>query len=205
METIITYLKEKYHPLAIIVYGSYGRGTQTNESDFDAMVLTQEHDKCHDVSLVQGIRLDVFVYSADYFQEESSYGSLLPIYDGKVVWDPQGLGAQLKERIQKFVDRQPMKTPQEIQAEVIWCQKMYSRAQKGDEEGYFRWHWLLIESLEIFCDVCGQRFWGSQKTLHWMQQQYPQAFFLYQQALKDFSQESLAQWVNYLVQLEQEK
>ena len=42
LEKIIEYIKQKYNPLSIILYGSYANGTNNLNSDFDALVL-QHH------------------------------------------------------------------------------------------------------------------------------------------------------------------
>ena len=61
MEQIIEYIKQKYSPLSIIVYGSYAIGTNNLNSDFDALVFSQHHSQFHDTSFVDGVQLDVFV------------------------------------------------------------------------------------------------------------------------------------------------
>ena len=33
------------------------------------------------------------------------------------------------------------------------CKKMLLRTLRSDAEGLYRWHWVLIDSLEIFCDA----------------------------------------------------
>ena len=71
MEQILRYIQETYNPLSIILYGSYVDGTNGLNSDFDALVITADHERFHDTSFVNGIPLDVFVYPARYF--ESSY------------------------------------------------------------------------------------------------------------------------------------
>lgn len=67
MEQIIEYIKQKYSPLTIIVYGSYASGTNNLNSDFDALVISQHHREFHDTSFVNGVQLDVFVYPNSYF------------------------------------------------------------------------------------------------------------------------------------------
>ena len=59
MESIITYLKQKYQPLGIIVYGSFADGSNNANSDFDAVLITKSGEKGHDNSLINGIELDV--------------------------------------------------------------------------------------------------------------------------------------------------
>ena len=73
MEPIIKYIKEKYFPEAIIVYGSFADGSSNENSDFDALIIT-DNVKTHDASIVDGTVLDVWAYPAQIFKEE---------YDGR--------------------------------------------------------------------------------------------------------------------------
>lgn len=70
LEQILQYIQEAYAPLSIILYGSYADGTNNLNSDFDALVITSEHELFHDTSIVNGIPLDVFVYPQKYFDVE---------------------------------------------------------------------------------------------------------------------------------------
>lgn len=69
LEKIIEYIKQKYNPLSIILYGSYANGTNNLNSDFDALVISYDHEQFHDTSFVNDIQLDVFVYPASYLME----------------------------------------------------------------------------------------------------------------------------------------
>lgn len=42
---------------------------------------------------------------------------------------------------------------------------MLNRARKSDVEGNFRYHWLLVDSLEIYFRVKGIRYLGPKKSL----------------------------------------
>ena len=67
MHGIVAYIKEKYDPLSLIVYGSYANGTNNQNSDFDALVIWRGDKQIHDTSFVGGVQLDVFVYPATFF------------------------------------------------------------------------------------------------------------------------------------------
>ena len=69
MHHIIEYIKQKYDPCSIILYGSYADGTNNLNSDFDALVLSYNYDQFHDTSFVNGVQLDLFVYPVSYFDE----------------------------------------------------------------------------------------------------------------------------------------
>ena len=60
MEQVLKYIREKYNPLSIILYGSYADGTNNLNSDFDALVIVADHEQFHDTSIVDGVPLDVF-------------------------------------------------------------------------------------------------------------------------------------------------
>ena len=202
MNNIVDYLHRTYAPLSIILYGSYADGSSSQASDFDALVISGGSDTNHDTSIVQGVQLDVFVYPAALFAGEIDCDEFIQIHGGKLLHDPDGIGAALMQRIAAYVEQLPCKSAADISASITWCRKMLQRTGRGDCEGMFRWHWLLTESLEIFLDACGQRYQGPKKALRWMAQAQPEAFRLYQQALIRFDHASLHAWVDYLLQLD---
>ena len=79
LENIIEYIKQKYNPLSIILYGSYANGTNNLNSDFDALVISYDHEQFHDTSFVNDIQLDVFVYPASYFDGEFDCNNFIQI------------------------------------------------------------------------------------------------------------------------------
>lgn len=78
---------------------------------------------------------------------------------------------------------------------------MFLRSQRGDAEGLFRRHWLLIDSLEIFCDTAGRLYEGPKKSLLWMERERPEAYALYEEALRSPEDGALERWVAYLESL----
>ena len=65
MDRFVQYLREKYRPRALLVYGSYVRGDQDGFSDFDCMVIVDSKEKNHDDSVVDGVQLDCYIFTAD--------------------------------------------------------------------------------------------------------------------------------------------
>ena len=198
MKQIIDYMKQRYNPLSIILYGSYANGTNNLNSDFDALVISDDQEQFHDTSFVDGIQLDVFVYPASYFEGDYDCNDFIQIFDGKVVVDRGGQGKALQAKVQSYLQNRPQKSRTEIDASVNWCIKMLARVKRCDAEGMFRWHWVLIDSLEIFCDVKHHPYRGPKKSLKWMEENHPTAFACYQTALTDFSMESLENWILYI-------
>ena len=198
LEQIIEYIKQKYNPLSIILYGSYANGTNNLNSDFDSLVISYDHEQFHDTSFVNGVQLDVFVYPASYFDGNYDCNDFVQIFDGKIIVDNDERGKALQTKVQSYLQNRPQKSKAEIDASVDWCVKMLARVKRYDAEGMFRWHWVLNDSLEIFCDVMHHPYWGPKKSLKWMEENHPTAFDCYQTALADFSVDSLENWIAYL-------
>lgn len=196
-EIITEYLIETYKPEAIITYGSFGDGSFNENSDFDALVIA-DHAKYHDVSVVDNTVLDVFVYPAETFEEDYDPEEFMQIFDGEIVLDKNGIGEGLKKNINDYIDSLPSKSDEEIRRELDWCEKMLARTVREDEEGFFRWHWLLVDSIEIYCDIKDIHYFGPKKTLRKMKNDDRGAFAIYSKALKELNKDSLREWVSYL-------
>ena len=198
MEDIIKYIQEKYNPLSVILYGSYANGTNNLNSDFDALVISSDNEQFHDTSFVDGIQLDVFVYPSTYFEKDYSCEDFVQIFDGHIIADSNGIGRALQANVQAYLRDRPIKTSSEIQANIDWCVKMLERVKRCDCEGMFRWHWVLIDSLEIFCDIMQHPYLGPKKSLKWMEETHPEAFNCYKRALLNFSMDCLEEWIEYI-------
>ena len=196
-ERIIDYLKDTYKPDAIIVYGSFADGSANKNSDFDALVIAN-HEKTHDSRVIDNIILDVFIYPADSFQSEYDPEEFVQIRDGKIILDKNGIADHLQKQVISYIEHKPKKAADEIRQEISWCEKMVLRTIRNDAEGYYRWHWVLFDSLEIYCDVKGLHYCGPKKALRLMEQTDEEGFKIYFKALRKFEREHLSEWVSYL-------
>ncbi|MBQ7338399.1 MAG: nucleotidyltransferase domain-containing protein [Clostridia bacterium] len=197
MDSILSYLREQYYPQAVIVYGSYAAGTQEAGSDFDALVITDRVDmKLHDTCTIGGVLLDVFVYSPRYLDSLDDLSEIIQIRDGIVVNDTNGYASQLRARVMKYIQSQPKLTVAEKNELCVWCKKMALRAKREDAEGLYRWHWLLTDSLSIYCELRDVEYLGPKKTLARMRLLDADGYTLYQCALTD--RHALVLWVEYL-------
>ena len=198
LEQILAYLHQTYAPLSIILYGSYANGTNNLNSDFDALVITSDREQCHDTGFVNGIPLDVFVYPASYFDGAFDCGDFIQLFDSKILADSNEIGKSLQARVLSYLQNRPGKTAAEIKACIDWCVKMSERVKRHDAEGMFRWHWVLVDSLELFCDIKQHPYFGPKKSLKWMEEVHPNAFKLYQKALTEFDTDSLEKWISFI-------
>ena len=198
MEQIMEYIQQKHSPLSIILYGSYADGTNNLNSDFDALVISSDHEQYHDTSFINDVQLDVFVYPASYFLGDCNCKDFVQLYDGRIIADNNDAGRNLQAHVKVYVENCPHKSDAEIQANIDWCLKMLERVKRNDAEGMFRWHWVLIDSLEIFCDITYHPYWGPKKSLKWMAENHPAAYSCYEKALMNHSIGDLENWISYL-------
>ena len=74
MDAIIEYIRQKYHPLALIVYGSFADGSNGVHSDFDALAILPDGAPGHDDARVAGVELDLFYCPASAFAGDFAPG-----------------------------------------------------------------------------------------------------------------------------------
>lgn len=194
---VIDYLRQKYSPDAIIAYGSFADGSAGEHSDFDALVIAPGA-RTHDSSIVAGTVLDVFVYPPETFADDYDPEEFVQVFDGRIILDKSGIAARLKRRVLDYIASIPKKSADELREEAEWCKKMLARSARGDAEGMFRWHWVLIDSLEIYFDLHGLHYYGPKKALRFMRENDQKAFKAYSRALGEFSREALCAWIELL-------
>ena len=191
-------LLKEYAPLSMILYGSYADGTADADSDFDALLICDDAPSTPRSDVLHGVRLDVHFADAQQLLGEFDPQEYLQVYDGVLLCDENDVGARLIEKVRNFVCEQPQKDKAEMEHLLRWCDKMLLRSQRGDAEGDYRYHWLLTESLMIYCDVCGWYYFGPKKTLKRMEKEDAKAYAAYARALKGMDQSALRAWIDTL-------
>ena len=197
-EAILHDLNTIYQPHAILVYGSYADGTAGPASDFDALLLCDEVPVAHDGRTVDGVPLDVFLHSTAELAAHPDPSDYLAAYDAILVRDDRGMGAKLKAEVRAYVDQFPPISADEKQHWREWCEKMLRRAAQGDAEGYFRWHWVITDSLDIYCQLRDRFYFGPKKTLLRMAQEDPEGHRLFFHAARQMDRAALAAWLSYV-------
>lgn len=195
MEQIITYLIDTYDPESIVLYGSYADGSYNAASDFDALVISPSAGHGKDTSVINGIQLDVWLFSPEETLDHRDFPQL---YDSRIILDKNGKAEKFCREVKAYIDGFPTKSGAEIEANLVWCEKMFQRTVREDAEGYFRWHWLLCDSLEFYCDICYKFYFGPKKTLRWMEREDGAAFAKYSDALTFMDRSKLEQWIIFL-------
>lgn len=198
MQSIQRVLTEKYSPVGMIVYGSYASGTNEAQSDFDALLIVKSGDCSHDTSRINGVQMDVFVYSEEAIRLLEDMDAVLQIYGGRILLDKEGLAAQLLKKVEAYIaaiSHSSLESKMELRA---WCLKMLSRSERGDFEGLYRGHWLLVDSLSVYCALRDMFYFGPKKTIAYLQREDPDGYILFCDALKE--QNRLPLWINYVLQ-----
>lgn len=198
---IIEYLINKYEPHTIILYGSYADGTNNDYSDFDALIITDKNGVLHDGNEVEGVKLDIFIYNTSDIVKDINYEKYVQLYDGEIIIDKYGIGNNLKVKVIEHLRNTYIKSNEEKEHHIQWCEKMLLRTKRDDIEGYYRWHWLLVDSLEIYFILCDEYYFGPKKSLLKLKKKNLEAFNYYNNALTKFDLESLRQWITYLINL----
>ncbi len=195
METILAYCQHKYRPLSLILYGSYAEGTQGEGSDFDALLIVPNGQEDHDTAEVDGVRLDVWIYPADYFERDFDPETVVQIHGGLILSDTDGIGRCVMDAVARYVAALPVPTFDEIRESLTWCRKMLARAARTDAEGLYRHHWLLTDSLQIAADVLGFHHFGPKKTLRRLREMHPDLYAIYIEALRENHISVTERWI----------
>ncbi len=195
---ILEYLIKEYDPTSIIVYGSFANDTNDAHSDFDALVICSKSHKMHDDNVIDNTELDVFIYPTEYFVDEYDISEILQIENGDLLLDKEGIGARLLQEVEAYVSNYDVKSIAEKQMELSWCKKMLKRIEREDIEGLYRWHWLLMDSLEIYFDIKNEMYLGPKKSLDLLLKYDKKGFEIYKDALEFKEVDSLKKWINYL-------
>ncbi len=202
MDSIKDYLKSKYYCHAIILYGSFADGTYTNESDIDIVCFSDRvDDRKNDTSVIDTRQLDAWIYPTKMMEQQEA---LLHINGGKIILDERKLCCKLLEDIDKiFNDGVKKLSIEQIDFQKSWLKKMVNRARKGDVEGNFRYHWLLVDSLEIYFEIRGLWYMGPKKSLIWLKENEQYTYKLFEDALATHAPiEKIEELIEFITNIE---
>lgn len=170
---------------------------RTPGSDYDALLIYNGRE-CHDSTVIDGTPLDVFCYPVENFSGDYDTEKYIAVFDGVIIIDTDSLGQSIKDRVRGFIDGAPKKDRDELRHEIEWCRKMLVRSGRNDAEGLFRWHWVLVDSLEIYFDIIGRYCYGPKKSLRYLGEIDKKGFALYEAAMREFTRDALEKWISHL-------
>lgn len=196
--SIIKYLVERYNPHTIIMYGSFSNHTNNKNSDFDVLLISDNVQTQHDGTFIDGIELDAFIYSTNDFEKITNVSKFVQAFDGKIILDDKDFGKKLINDIKLYIKQHSVVAPEEKIHLQEWCYKMLTRTKRRDTEGMFRWHWLLHDSLEIYCNMRDMFYFGPKKTLLWIERNDKEGYELVDKALKTLDEVFLKDWIEWV-------
>lgn len=198
MEQILEYLQNTYHPISILLYGSYADGTNDPTSDFDCMLIVSKKDKNHDDTIIHGIQLDCFLFTEDDLRHED-INVFLPACHSNIVWD-NGIGAALKRRVQEYVEQNTCTPEEEKKFLSSWIQKTILRISKNDDEGNMRAVSFLAESLEDYYALRDLFYFGSKKAIRHLQETDPEGYTYFHYAVTQRNNDAIIKWAKYVIE-----
>lgn len=196
--SIIKYLSDTYKPRAVLIYGSYVRGDFDKTSDFDCMVIVDEKTVKHDDSVINGVRLDCYVFTAEEVLSEDP-DLFVTAYDSELVID-DGIGKALKDRVRDYVREHEITDDAEKEFIASWIGKTMIRMKKGDDEGNYRAIALLWESLPDYYLLRNMFFFGSKQAILYLKQNDMTGYELFHNAISRKSIEAIEAWAKHVVE-----
>lgn len=183
-ESIAAGLAEVHGCHTVILYGSRARGDATAASDFDLVCIREQGPKVRDARWSDGAYIDAFVYS------ESDFATLGPdmlrILGGKVLFEREGFGTALLERVRAIWERGPDALPADQHTMLItWSAKMLDRISgPATAESSYRRVWLLYQALEDYFSLRQIWYRGPKEAFAWLAERDPGVFALFETALR---------------------
>ncbi|PEF16000.1 nucleotidyltransferase domain-containing protein [Bacillus cereus] len=198
-DKIRKYLVSKYQCHSVIVYGSYANGDYSEDSDIDLLCFTDVPTHSNDINILQEKQLDAWIYPTEKIRDITDF---LRIQNGYSILDERGLCANFLNQIQELYQQGP-EPLQDTQKEFLreWLNKMLKRSERGDIEGNFRFHWLLVDSLEIYCNLHDTWYFGPKRTLKWMSAHDTNSYRLFEKGIHPNADPyDVTAWIAYITQ-----
>ena len=197
MNKFIDYLKDKYHPLALVTYGSFQCGTNDEYSDFDCMIIVEEKFLKHDGTVVDGIPLDCFIFTKSEVIDEAP-DTFLTVYDGNIIFDTDNLASNLKKRVRNYVAENSVISEEEKIFITEWIRKTMHRAEKNDDEGNYRALAFLWESITDYFLLRDMFYFGSKKAVAYLKANDIPGYRLYHDAITERTNAAIKKWAEYV-------
>ena len=196
--SIVKYLSDTYKPRALLIYGSFVRGDFDESSDFDCMVIVDEKNTKHDSSVINGVRLDCYIFTVNEVLSEDP-DLFVTVYDSEILID-DGTGQTLKERVRDYVHEHEITDDSEKEFIAAWIRKTMTRMKKGDDEGNYRAIALLWESLTDYYLLRNMFFFGSKQAIQYLKQNDLPGYELFHRAISQKTNEAIEAWAMHVIE-----
>ena len=181
LDLLRPHLEQHFGCHTAILYGSWARGDWDAASDLDVMAFRDAGEAEHAAHRWQELHLDLFLYPTATEPDQD----WLRIRGGRVLFQRNLEGDKALAAVDSLYKAGPRKlTASDAETRRLWLEKMLARAGKGDAEGDYRRHWLLMTLLEDYFAFREQWYLGPKRSLSYLECERPEHFALFRDALK---------------------
>lgn len=140
LDNLVSYLRTKHHPKAILLHGSHARGDAFDKSDYDFALITENPDQIRP-EYYEGCALDVSGVSPT---ELILMAGKTPIWPCFILFDDEdGLGKRLAQQTEESFLKGPMPlTKEEIENRRNFSNRLIQRIQGRGEDSLVRFYYL---------------------------------------------------------------
>lgn len=183
IKRLCTELMQQHGAHTVLLYGSHADGSATPQSDYDLAGFADVPRKVCDARVVDGQFLDAFIHPEAVLANPTAEQLHLR---GAVVLAQRGDEAsRFLAALDALFAQGPEPRPEdELRTLRTWAWKMLARLQRGDAEGNYRRHWLLMQLLEDHFVLRHQWYLGPKKALLQLQRTEPATYAAFEAALQ---------------------
>lgn len=175
------HLTEQFGCHTAILYGSRARGDSDAASDIDVIAFRDAGEAGQVAHRWQGFFLDLFLYQT----ATKPAPDWLRLHGGRVLFQRGSDGDDVLSAVKGMLAAGPERlSANDLRTRRLWAEKMLARAEKGDPEGNYRRHWLLMALLEDYFALREQWYFGPKRSLALLQREKPQDFAVLCKALE---------------------
>lgn len=200
LRALVEGLRQTHGAHTALLYGSLADGSAGPESDIDLALFAPIAQVRRDARWHQGRALDVFVHPETVLAEPSA--EQLYLRGAQVLAQRGDEATRFLAQLEALHAKGPQPlAPDEAQALRVWVAKMLQRLRRGDAEGDYRRHWLLMMALEDYFALRTLWYPGPKKALAWMAREAPDHHVLCAAALRPgASDEAIAAWMATVIE-----
>jgi len=181
LDLLRPHLEQRFGCHTAILYGSRARGDWDAASDIDVAAFRDAGEAEHAAHRWQELHLDLFLYPTATEPNQD----WLRLRGGRVLFQRDQVGDKALAAVDSLYTAGPKKlTASEAETRRLWLEKMLARAEKGDTEGDYRRHWLLMTLLEDYFAFREEWYLGPKRSLTCLERERPAHFALFRKALK---------------------
>ena len=200
LHSLVEALREAHGAHTALLYGSLADGSAGPESDIDLALFAPIAQVRRDARWHRGQALDVFVHPETALAQPTT--EQLYLRGAQVLAQRGDEATRFLAQLEALHAKGPQPlAPDEAQALRVWVAKMLQRLRRGDAEGDYRRHWLLMMALEDYFALRTLWYPGPKKALAWMAREAPDHHALCAAALRPgASDETIAAWMAAVIE-----